>query len=352
MRVRIEDVAAAAGVSMKTVSRVLNGEPGVRQETRARIEAAASALDYRPDPAARRLAGRRSYLVGFFYDNPSASYLMELIAGVVEACSGLHYGMLVQPVEFQSRDLVDTVEAQVAASQLDGVILTPPLTDFAPLLRRLQQRGIAYASVTPKDSASAIGVTLDDEAAVCELMQLLIAQGHRRIAHIKGDRMHGACQRRFRGYRRALRGAGLDYDPDLVVQGDFSFDAGVRAARSLLDLARPPTAIFAGNDDMATGVLSVAYERGLRVPAQLSICGYDDMPASRQIYPPLTTIHQPVREMGRVVTAELVRAIRDPAAGRMVPMPYALKLRGSIAPPASADRCGAQPAARETVPRT
>jgi LacI family transcriptional regulator len=334
VRVRIEDVAHAAGVSMKTVSRVLNGEPGVRDHIRLRVEETARTLNYRPDPAARRLAGRRSYLVGFVYDNPSANYLMELIAGVVEACEALHYGMLVQPVAFTRPDFVQAVKALVAFSRLDGLILTPPLTDSDVLLAALREAGIAFACVSPKDLAGNIGVTLDERHAVYELVSLLIAQGHRRIGHIKGHPAHGASEWRLDGHRDALAEHGIDFDPALVVPGEFSFESGVRAARQLLDLAVPPTAIFAANDDMATGVASVAQQRGLRIPADISICGFDDMPVSRQVFPPLTTVHQPAREMGRVVTTELIRALRQPGTGTMVRMPHALCLRGSVGPAA------------------
>jgi len=331
VRIRIEDVAQAAGVSMKTVSRVLNGEPGVREDTRQRVEEVARALNYRPDPSARRLAGRRSYLVGFVYDNPSANYLMELIAGVVQACQELHYGMLVQPVSFRRPDFVQAIEELVAFSQLDGLILTPPLTDSDALLERLRARGIAFSCVSPKDCDNNIGVTLDERHAVQEIVGLLIGNGHRRIGHIKGHPAHGASEWRLDGYRDALQAAGLPFDPALVVPGEFSFDSGVSAAQQLLDLADPPTAIFAANDDMATGVFSVVQERGLRIPQDISICGFDDMPVSRQIFPPLTTIHQPAREMGRVVTTELITSIRKPGAGRMVRMPYSMCLRRSVA---------------------
>lgn len=332
MRVRIEDVAHAAGVSMKTVSRVLNGEPGVRPHIRERVNEVARLMNYRPDPSARRLAGKRSYLVGFVYDNPSANYLMELIGGVVEACEELHYGMLVQPVSFLRPDFVQAVKALVAFSKLDGLILTPPLTDSDALLAALREAGIAFSCVSPKDCDSNIGATLDERHAVREIVELLIGHGHRRIGHIKGHPAHGASDWRLDGHRDALAAHGLPFDPALVVPGEFSFDSGVRAACQLLDLPDPPSAIFAANDDMATGVFSVVQARGLRIPRDISICGFDDMPVSRQVFPPLTTIHQPAREMGHVATAELIKSIRRPGSGAMVRMPYSLCLRGSVGP--------------------
>ncbi|MBD9370478.1 LacI family DNA-binding transcriptional regulator [Xanthomonas sp. XNM01] len=332
MRARIEDVAAAAGVSMKTVSRVLNAEAGVRQSTRERVLEVVQALNYRPDPSARRLAGNRSYLVALLYDNPSPNYLMEILSGVVEACEAQHYGMVMQPVSYRSPDFVASVDTLLTVSRLDGLILTPPLTDSAELLDRLDQHGVPFSSISPRERDGRIGVTLDEHDAVCELVAHLVGLGHSRIAHVRGHPDHGAGEWRMAGYRSALRRAGLRYDPDLVMPGEFSFDSGLDAGRRLLQLRERPTAIFAANDDMAAGVMRAASELGLKVPRDLSVVGFDDTPISRQIFPALTTVQQPTREMGRTATEQLLKAIRDRGAGRMVRMPYALQLRQSTGP--------------------
>jgi len=332
MRARIEDVAAAAGVSMKTVSRVLNHEPGVRESTRARVLEQVAALNYRPDPSARSLAGNRSYLVALLYDNPSPNYLMEIVTGVVEACEAHHYGMVLQPVSYRDPDLADTVEALVEVSRLDGLILTPPLTDSQALLDRLDERGVPFSCISPRQPQGRVGTTLDEHEAVCELIAHLVALGHQRIAHVRGHPDHGASEWRLAGYRSALRRAGLRYDPALVVDGEFTFDSGLAAGRRLLALARRPTAIFAANDDMAAGVMRAAAERGLKVPGDISVCGFDNTPISQQIYPRLTTVQQPTRDMGQVATVQLLGTIRDPGSGRMVNMPYALQLGQSTGP--------------------
>ena len=332
MRSRIEDVAAAAGVSMKTVSRVLNNEPGVREATRAKVLETVAAMNYRPDPSARSLAGNRSYLVALLYDNPSPNYLMEILTGVVEACESHHYGMVMQPVSYHSPDFLDAVDSLVMSSRLDGLILTPPLTDSDALLDRLDQRGVPFCCISPKGREGRIGVTMDEHEAVCELMAHLIELGHRRIGHVRGHPDHGASEWRMAGYRSALRRAGLRDDPALVVDGEFSFDSGLAAGRQLLALAERPTAIFAANDDMAAGVMRAASELGLRVPRDVSVCGFDNTPISQQIFPALTTVQQPTRDMGQVATVQLLNAIRDRSAGRMVRMPYALQLRQSTGP--------------------
>jgi len=283
-RMSIQDVAKAAGVSMKTVSRVLNHEPNVTDDTREKVEQAVRALNYRPHPSARSLAGNRSYLIALLYNNPSPSYVMEILSGVLHACEASHYNMMLLPLDFDSREMVRAVEGLVLQSRPDGLILTPPVTDDERLLERLEELEIPYASISPRSRRNTIGVSIDEHSASVEMTAHLLALGHRRIAHIKGHFAHGASVWRFNGYREALSTAGIEFDPTLVVEGAFSYESGVACARQLLALSQPPTAIFAANDDMAAGVIRAASEKGLRVPEQLSVCGFDDTPIASQIY--------------------------------------------------------------------
>ncbi|GAB3032970.1 LacI family DNA-binding transcriptional regulator [Oleiagrimonas citrea] len=333
MRVRLEDVARAAGVSPKTVSRVLNDEANVRESTRERVRAVVAELNYRPHLSARSLASNHSYTVATLYDNPSSSYLTEVQDGVLEACDQRHYSMLVRPLDTEAPDFVERVDTLISAHRPDGLVLTPPVSDHPGLLQRLHERNVIYASVSPKQRADTIGVYMDEQEAAREIVTHLIQLGHRRIAHAIGHTVHGAGTWRLAGYRQALTDAGIPVEPALVVQGDFSFDSGVQAARQLLALERPPTAIFAGNDDMASGVLWAANEHGLSIPNDLSVCGFDDVPISRQVWPTLTTVHQPARDMGRIACQQLLDVLRGQGPGRMVQVPYALKLRASTAPP-------------------
>lgn len=328
-RARIEDVARIAGVSMKTVSRVLNHEPNVREDTRQRVQAAVDELRYKPHPSARSLAGQKSYLIALLYDNPSANYLMEVLGGVLEACESNHYNMLLSPIAYHSAEFMPAVDSMLSHSRADGVILTPPITDHAALLAHLDELGLPYASISPKTRDNRVGVTLDEQLAVVEMMDHLVGLGHRRIGHIKGHPLHGASEWRLAGYREGLKRAGLKFDPSLVVDGEFSFDSGVAAAGKLLALAQRPTAIFAANDDMAAGTIHVACEMGLSVPRDISVCGFDDTPVSRQIFPSLTTVRQPSHDMGRIAAGELLKAIRSRDEGGMVHVPHALQLRQS-----------------------
>lgn len=332
MRARIEDVARHAGVSTKTVSRVLNDEPNVREQTRQRIMESVKALDYRPHPSARSLAANRSFLVALLYDNPSPSYVMEVQAGVLEACEAQHYSMMVQPLDSTDPAFIERVETLISQRRPDGLLLTPPITDNDELLARLRERGTPFASVSPRRPDECIGATLEERQAASEMVQHLVSLGHRRIAHVIGHPSHGASEWRLRGYREGLRHAGLKYAAERVVQGEFSFDSGVAAGRRLLALEPRPTAVFAGNDDMAAGVIWAAAESGLRVPQDLSVCGFDDTPISRQIWPSLTTVHQPCQDMGRIAATQLLRSIRDRAAGTMVRVPFSMCLRQSTGP--------------------
>ena len=317
---------------MKTVSRVLNQEPNVSEATRLAVEAAVEKLKYRPHPSARMLAGKRSYLIALMHDNPSGNYLMEVVLGVLDTCLSQHYNMMLAPLDYTAADIAERVEALVLQSRLDGAVLTPPLTDNEALMDRLDALDIPYSSISPKEEHRRIGVVLDERNAIREMVVYLASLGHRRIAHIKGHHEHGASAWRLAGYRDGLKEAGLRFNSALVVNGEFSYESGVVGANHLLDLPEPPTAIIAANDDMAAGVICTVFERGLSVPGDVSVCGFDDTPISRQIHPSLTTIRQPTREMGRLAGLELLKEIRERNTGGIVDVPYALQFRRSTGP--------------------
>jgi LacI family transcriptional regulator len=334
MRVRLEDVARKAGVSPKTASRVLNDEANVTEATRQRVRAAMEALDYRPLPSARSLAGNRSFVVAMLYDNndnPASTYLAEIQDGVLEACDEHRYSMMVRPLRMRGDDFVRRLDALISDHHPDGVVLTPPITDYEPLLRRLKERNVPYASVSPVQREGVIGVAMDEQEAARAIVEHLLQLGHRRIAHVIGIADHGASRWRLAGYREAIAAGGIAEDPALVVQGAFTFSSGVAAAHELFALKERPTAVFAANDDMATGVMWAAGEYGLKVPHDLSVCGFDDTPLARQLWPALTTVHQPSREMGKIAAQQLLNVLRGQGHGRLVQIPFALQIRESTA---------------------
>lgn len=330
-RVTIDDVARTAGTSTKTVSRVLNDEPNVRDSVRERVMSAVAALKYRPLASARSLATNRSFMIGLLYDNRSPSYIMEVQAGVLEACEAQHYSMLVQPLVSTAPDFVERVEDILTRHRPDGLLLTPPITDHPQLLDSLRKSSIPFACISPRHPRGRIGVILREREAAALMVEHLVSLGHRRIAHIVGDPEHGAGIWRLAGYRDGLKHAGLKENPAYLVQGMFSFESGVAAARKLLALRRPPTAIFAGDDDMAIGAIWAAAEAGVDVPGELSICGFDDTTIATQVWPPLTTIHQPVREMGRRAAEELLCRVDGEGDARMVEVDYEIRIRASTA---------------------
>ncbi|WP_404338013.1 LacI family DNA-binding transcriptional regulator [Sphingomonas sp. MMS12-HWE2-04] len=297
-RPTIKEVSKIAGVSFKTVSRVLNNEKHVSEETRRRVEEVVAQLNFRPSHAARTLAGRRSFQVALLYDNPSPYYVYHVQAGAQQRCTELGFRLLLQPIDSQSPDLVSNVLALIDETHLDGLILSPPVTEATALLDELDKRGISYVRIAPGlRKGSGMATSMDDVAAARELTKHLVDLGHREIAFISGPESHISSADRLRGYREALEAGGIAFDPTRVVAGDYSFHSGEEAARTLLQRLPRPTAIFAGNDDMAAGALAVAHESDISVPEALSIAGFDDSDLAKAVWPPLTTIRQPVREL-------------------------------------------------------
>src|SRR5690606_4982823 len=243
-----------------------------------------------------------------------------------------HYGLTLRPVAIDQRGHVESVETLISQYRPDGLILTPPLTDDAILLKRLRELDVRYATISAKRDNTGIGACLDERAAVVDMMAHAIALGHRRIGHITGHRRHGGRAWRLAGYLDGPRQAGIAPDPAVVVGGEAALDSGIAGARQLLDLPDPPAAIFAANDDTACGVLYEASARGLVVPAQLSVFGFDDTPMSRQVWPSLTTVRQPSREMGRIAAQQLITAIDGHGPAHMVRVPYQLQIRHSTGP--------------------
>lgn len=330
---RLEHVAAHAGLSAKTVSRVLNNEPNVRDSTRKRVMASIEALDYLPNLPARSLAANRSFMVALLYDNPSPSYVMEVQTGVLEICAAHNYGMMAQPVNCSSPDLVKDITKLVSSRRPDGLVLTPPITEDEDAIKELKARGIPFTCISPKTPHGFSGVMLDEMRASEDIVEHLVSLGHTSIAHIVGHPSHGGSDLRLQGYLSGLAKAGFGYRAELVMQGYFSYQSGVNCARHLLGLMDRPTAIFAANDDMAAGVISTALEMGLGIPDDLSVCGFDDMPISRQVWPSITTIHQPCHDMGRIAATELFNLMAHDRRATMVLVDYMLCVRASTGRP-------------------
>lgn len=332
-RTTIREVAAHAGVSTKTVSRVLNNEPHVTQLVRERVTAAARALDYHPNMLAQGLVRRRSYLLGLVYEKPSPSYVVDLQMGVLDRLREERYRLIVLPVH-SIAGRAHEVTALLRSAALDGVVLAPPASDHPQILEELSAARLPFARIAPTVMLeTGNNNLLDDVAAARAIADHVLSMGHRRIGIILGDPTHSACTARLTGFEQAFAAHGLNIADAPRAQGYFNFESGMAAARELLSLPDRPTAILAQNDDMAVGALMAARDMGLDVPGQLSITGFDDSEVSRITWPRITTVRQPVYAMAARAADMLIRQLAgEPVAGCDLHA-HELKLRDSVAPP-------------------
>lgn len=339
-RATIFDVAGRAGVSIKTVSRVVNNEPNVRESTRERVEQAIADLSYIPDQAARNLASHRAHLIGLVYDDPDAydmisgGYILDLQQGALKACFDSQSQLLIHPYNFREKDVAERLKAVIEQTRLSGIILAAPLSNMPDVVRAIEETGTPYVSLSPGNGGNTKpSVTTNDREICAEMTRYLAKLGHQRIAFITGDPAHKAVGNRFLGYKDGLAQSGLDFSEALVVAGDNSFGSGETCGARLLELDSRPTAIFAANDDMAAGVLRVANRLNIEVPDALSIVGFDDIPLARLVEPALTTIRQPLVRMAehaaRILTDTKVDAKSEPVSDCV---PATIKIRESTGP--------------------
>jgi LacI family transcriptional regulator len=307
----IHDVAALARVSIKTVSRVVNKAPNVSEELRERVTAAIRQLDYRPNQSARRLAGGKSFMIAFLYNNPAPSYNSGIQSGAANRCRDLGYHLVVEPMPLAGDARLEILDRLVAALRPDGVFLVPPLSDDAQLLQRLSELKLPCARIAGSVVAESFNIPTPERAAGRMIADHLIGLGHRRIGVITPPASHKAAVQRVEGFRDGLAAANVPPQDVQFVEGAFDFESGISAGEKLLSQSRRPTAIFATNDDMALGALTLAHRLKLRVPEDLSVVGFDDTPAGLTAWPPLTTVSQPLEAMGRAVIDALAGGPAD-----------------------------------------
>ncbi|HWQ86756.1 LacI family DNA-binding transcriptional regulator [Brevundimonas sp.] len=332
----INDIARLAEVSKKTVSRVINNSPFVKEDTRKRVEAVIAEHGYSPDPQARGLAFRRSFLVGMIYDNPSPNYVVNMQQGVLDAVRGSGLELLVHPCNRGSETFLNEVRAFIVRQKLFGVVMPPSVSEDDRVVAILREADCPYvriASVSLDEPARMV-VTHDSRGAA-RAARHLAELGHRRIAFISGPDSFRSSHERGRGFAEGLAEHGLTLDPAYVRRGAYTFESGVEAATELLALPQRPTAIFAGNDEMAIGVMKAARDAGLKVPEDLSIVGFDDLPMASRVWPNLTTVRLPIRDMGRMAAEKLTARSRglDPATLIQPEVDPSLVVRDSTAAP-------------------
>lgn len=335
-RPTINDVARLARVSKKTVSRIINKSPFVKEKTRERVEALIKELGYTPDPMARGLASKRSFLVGLIYDQPNPQYVIDMQQGILDVIRGSGFELLVHPCRRQAPDFLQNVRSFVERQKLAGVVLPPSVSEDDELVKVLKEFDCPYVRIAsvPLDDAEHCIVTHDAEGA--EQAAIHLAElGHTRIAHVSGPDTFRSAHERRAGLVKGLKAHKLKLERDLDIRAAYTFQSGVEAGRKLMDLAAPPTAIFCGNDEMAAGVCQAVREAGREIGKHVSVIGFDDSPLASRLWPALTTVVLPIRLMGRMASTRLLGAslIGEPpaeeTAGEVHPK---LVVRGSSGP--------------------
>ncbi|WP_066483414.1 MULTISPECIES: LacI family DNA-binding transcriptional regulator [unclassified Sphingomonas] len=345
--VTIKHVAADAGVSLQTVSRVINNEPNVRPAMKARVQAAINKLGYVPSIAAQRMSGSRSYLILAINDRDRTiaewqarqgnDWVDQMLLGGMLKSAEHGYRMIFELIDTHSDHVERELGAALAALQPDGVILTPPHSENAQITRLLSDRRIPFARIGSQARGPGIAMTLGDANSARLATEHLIALGHRRIGFIAGPADYSLSQWRIDGWCAAMAGAGLA-TAGYCERGDFGHASGVTATDRLLAHPLPPTAIIASSDQMALAVLDVAKARGMAVPRDLSLISFDNTPVVRFTRPRLCAIDQPIAGAFSRAVELLIRATGDEQSELPVELASELVVRESTAPPPADDR--------------
>jgi LacI family transcriptional regulator len=308
-RVTIKDVARAAGVSVATVSRVLNASGAVAGETRDRIRRVAEELRFIPNDAARSLSTRRTGMLGVLLPGLHGEFFSEVIRGLDQAAQASGFHLILS----SSHAAGETVEAALRAmrGRVDGLVVLSPYVDVAVLAANLHDHVPAVLVNSPVESDGFDALRVDNYGGAREMVMHLGGHGHRRIAMLCGPEGNHDAGERLRGYRAALAEMGIAPDGALELPGDFTDDAGFRAAERLLATNPRPTAVFAANDSMAIGLISALRRAGVAVPGEVAVAGFDDIPISRYLTPPLSSVHVSISELGARAMEQLVRAVEE-----------------------------------------
>lgn len=310
-RITLQQVAELAGVSAMTVSRALNNNARITPATRERVMQAASALQYHPNLSARQLAAARSFLIGLLYDDPTTGYFSELLIGSLNKSHEAGYHLAIEPFTTEYKD-VDNLKDRIGHLNLDGVIIPERVGTYKPVIEALKKLGLPFVRVAPPTTENnSPCVCIDNYKAAFEMTEFLISLGHTNIGFIKGHALEASAILRFQGYKNALQKHGVPFSKKNVMQGDYSYKSGLKCSQQLLSLRKPPTAVFASNDYMAAAVITAAHIKGLRIPEDLSVAGFDNIPFASTTEPQLTTVSQPISAMGAAAVSLLVDIIND-----------------------------------------
>ncbi|KMT63766.1 LacI family DNA-binding transcriptional regulator [Catenovulum maritimum] len=314
-KITINDIARFAGVSKRTVSRVINHSDKVGEKTKELIEKLIAEHGFVPDKQARGLASSRSYLIGLVYDNPDALYIDEVQRGVLSYCTKLGYELVVHPCEYKSEHFIEEVQHFVKRSKLDGLLILPPASEVDELGQALDEAKLPYIRLVSGSEESPHNFVMsDDKQAAFDMTEYLIELNHKKIAMITGPKVYRSSRERYHGFKAALDSKNIKLNKDYIIEGLNTYQAGTELAEVLLKLPEPPSAIFANNDEMAAGALKTAVTLGLKVPEDISICGFDDNLLASRIIPALTTVRRPVKDMAFSAARKLIATIEKGSA--------------------------------------
>lgn len=318
MKPTIKDVAKLAGVSFKTVSRVINNEGTVGQDLQDRVWKAVKQLNYSPNLSARGLRGAASS-IGFIYDNPNSNYVIDMQRGILDECRNQGYELVIHPCNSKNHGIIQEVLEMIDRSRVGGLVLTPPISENQDILAAIAEKNVKFVRVLSGSEAPdelSPCVLIDDRNAAYAITEHLIKLGHKDIAFLGGDEEHQSSGERLEGYKSALADNNIKFSGKRFLPGSYSFESGVERTRHLLSSpGARPTAIFACNDEIAAGTLFAARIQGIDVPGRLSIAGFEDSPFSRQAWPNLTTAAQPTSTIAQKAANLLIKSLRN---GKMV----------------------------------
>jgi LacI family transcriptional regulator len=333
----IKDIARASGYSIKTVSRVVNRQSTVAKEIREKVEAVIAKMDYQPNVWARALRSSRSHLIALFSNDPTITYVNRIQLAAASICQQAGYHLMVEMLPSSERNLPRAIKDLAMSMHLDGVLLVPPCSDSLPFMKALSAAKVPFVRVSPYEHLdTASYVHIDDNRAAYDMTRYLIKLGHRDIAFVTGPERHTAAGQRFRGFEAAMQDHGIPINDNWIVPGQFDVQSGMQAGQALFSARKRPSAVLASNDDSAIGVMAAAYSRGVAIPRDVSIVGIDDAPIASSFWPKLTTVHQPVGDLGRVATEILIREIEAPGERTVEKLDCEIVVRESAGPPASA----------------
>ena len=298
MPVTIKDVSNDAGVSIKTVSRVINKEKNVSEKTKEIVIKSIQKLGFKPNKSAQSLRSKRSHMIALLYNNPNKHYLADIQGGILKLCKETGYNLVLQECDYTNLNLGSEITEFIDDFSIDGLVVTPPLSDMNEFLEHLNQTEIEFSIIAPSNTRKINSyVSSNDYEASYAMTNKIINKGHVNIGFIKGHHKHSASHLRFNGFTDALKDQGMSLNSEWVKEGNFSFDSRFSAGLELLKSHNKPSVIFASNDYMAAGVMKAAQMNGINIPLDLSLVGFDDSPLAAQLWPSLTTIRQPVEEM-------------------------------------------------------